>query len=551
MSQQNVRETAPLGFDNEGWPLPEARSLMIDNFTQSWIRRWYVVLATFCVTVFLIGFAALLVTPRWEGYCTAQIVNNQNPSPRVTNIGLSPAGVLDAETTANNLIDLAKSRPLLLQVIRDLNLAQHFKDKAESGAWQEEVKQAIGYIAKLKFLRKTAEPDYEVMALEELQNNWVSVLPLEKSSLVPIYVYGDDPELTKAVGDKVIELLQKRMDEILAKQVETAQAYLKGQVDAYSERVAANAKSIAEFREKLGYGDPGEYISQTLTSITQLEQQKSLLESQLAGSQAAADAAWAEFQKIGTTTKLTREGESTSAQVQESMTNKLTMDLTDLRAQRAAMLLRLKPSAPQVQGLDAQIAEVEKQRNEAAEKESLKSETETTTENFTPQAQAAYNSWLEATINMTSTRARAIGIDTAIATLRASQSSAILVQSELEQMQRQAQIDLEQYSGNLELWTSYDAMLQAHRDGAPLFASMISVTPCSVLNEKDNDYPSMLLVGIIALALGVFFALLLPITYDYLNQIQHSARQAAAVPGIRVVAVVPHHGGSKMYQAPN
>jgi len=57
----------------------------------------------------------------------------------------------------------------------------------------------------------------------------------------------------------------------------------------------------------------------------------------------------------------------------------------------------------------------------------------------------------------------------------------------------------------------------------------------------------MLLAIGLALAIGLFAGLVLPIAYDYLNQTLLTSRQVASIPGVRVVASVPRASSSRMF----
>src|SRR5690606_6041030 len=141
MNVHGPQEKAPVGFDSQGWPLPEVRSMMIDNFTRSWRQHWLALAIIFVVSVFLVLFATWLVTPRWEAIGYVEITSTALPEANLAES--AAAAELKPETMAKNMMELIKSREFLYEVIDGLQLDAYFEQRAENPGLRDRIKRGI------------------------------------------------------------------------------------------------------------------------------------------------------------------------------------------------------------------------------------------------------------------------------------------------------------------------------------------------------------------------------------------------------------------------
>lgn len=546
MNQQNPyqsKETVPQGFDAQGWPLPEVRSMMIDNFTRSWRQHWIAVIVLFAVSVGLVLFGTWLVTPTWEGIGSVEVHPQPMPVISVPGSVVTQAGTLTAQQMVTNMTQQAMSYPLLRDVIEQTKLDEHLRQRNERNDARTRIKKAIVYVASLQFIRgKPTDIDWKVKALDELTTSWLNISSPEGSSVLPLIINGDTPEKTKAVGDAVMDQLQIRMDNALRQQIGKQKELLDQLVVEATQRVADNDRKIEDYRVSLGVFDPAVYAQAAMDSLASLREEQATYQARVSATEAELRLLEEQLQGLPQFATLKREG--TRLQPEALTSQRLAIEIAELERERAGKLTRMSPRSAEVVAIDAQLATLRQSLKEAEENEStLTGTSDMDTTGWDPRHLAVYDRWSEVSAQLAALNARAAGIEEAVNVLSESQREAVRADTELRRLQREAAADEDQLKQLTTNAQQLDNLLrQPH-----LFRGVVQRVDTTVLNERKNDQPSMLLAALIALALGTFAALVLPIAYDYLNQTLLSSRQAATVPGIRVMAFVPRGRPSRMF----
>lgn len=548
---QSGQETAPLGFNAEGWPLPEVRSMMIDNFVRSWLRHWFAVIVLFVTSFSLIMFSSWLVTPRWEGRTDAMILTQPLPNLGLTEEGNTPAGIIDEGTMAANIIELAKSRVLLTKVVEELELDKYFAEKTRKPSRRDKIKIAIGNVLTLRFLRGGGGGggDPKIKAVEELSKNWITVAPLEKTSLIPLSVFGDDPDITVAVGNKVMELVEREMNQLLLDQIQSRVDWLQTEVNSLRTIVETKEDEIIDYRSSLTFIDPVRFSESTMDVLADLNSERATLELEI--NSASAIVARADEELTGLQQFRTREVATTgtSEAAAERPSQRLRLDLADLRGEREQLLARHPASSPVIQALDARIRSMSEDLTRVEEIEASQSQSLTESEEMDPEYRDVMTRRREAANNRVALISRLGGLEESISKLREMQREAIRAEGQLDRLNRDARRISERYNRAVDRLTTFQSMLGQHDGELPeVFKSMIVSAECTVLNPNKPDHPSGLLALIAAAGVATFTCLVMPVAYDYLRQTMLSSRQTAAIPGIRIVAVVPKLSRRKMYQ---
>lgn len=545
MSAHKTNETVPRGFDDQGWPLPEVRSLMIDNFARSWLNHKIAVVVLFIAAAGLTLFGAWLVTPTWEGYGQIEVLPTPTPSLTIEESVVKEAPPLTAGQIVKNLVENAKSYSFLKEVRDRSGLAAHLEQRAKSKKnIRERVKRGIVYVAKLQFLRPGGPVNYEAKALDELTSSWVRIAPSEGSTVLPVYVYGDQPDITIQVGNAIMDLMQERTDASLRVKVNQQIDTVKQLQAQAAERVAENDAKIQALRTSYEFFDPKSYAADVQSSLNSLYQEKTVFQSRDDSLVAEIQILEEQLKQVPEILKLAREGEGLKPDM--LLSTSLKRDIAQLEADIASKKAAMGANAPQIAGLEAQLGKLKQSLEEAQREEAqVSTSSSNVSESLDPRYQASYNRLIEAQIQRAALAARYAGLDRAIEVLREMSAKAVQADSELSLLEREAQAA---YVGYQSISTRLRE-LENLAAQPTLFTGIVSRSDMMVKNPNNPDNPNNLLALILAIMIGLFAALVLPIAYDYLNQTLLTSRQASTIPGLRVVAAVPKGRHAKLFSS--
>lgn len=521
--------------------------MMIDNFVRSWTQHWVAVLILFVVSVGLVMFGTWLVTPTWEGRASIEVQPQPVPIMAVENSVVTQAQSLTASQMVKNMVEQARSYNLLNDVINQTRMDEYLRQRREiEPNLRTRLRGLVVYIGKLQFLRgKPAAVNYRVKALEELSSDWVSIVPSEGTTVLPILINGDTAEMTVRVGNAIMDQLQARADEDLRRLVEKQVEVLKRLVEDARARVASNDEAIGQFKASLEFGiDPAAYAQAALDSAAALRTEKTTFRPRLDALEAELASLSKQLNEIPEIRQLTRDGELLKSQV--SVSSAIEKDIADLRADIAAKTSALGPNSPAVKTLEVRLADLLKSLEQTKSEEArLPNTSSNVVETLDPRHQALFERFVAVNQQVASLRARYASLDPAIADATSMQREALSADVQLQRMIREARLDEDQLRA---LSTNHRQLLNLLEQDT-IFKGIIRRNETMVKNPDSNDYPSLMLAGLIALAVGLFSALVLPIAYDYVNQTLLTSRQAASIPGLRVVAVVPRMRAAKMFAA--
>lgn len=523
--------------------------MMIDNFARSWTQHWMAVIALFVTTMFLILFATWLVTPTWEG--SAKLVLYPQGIPDITGTGGTSTSSenLTPQMMVKNIVETVNSRVFLKKVAEATDLAEYFRMRSEEKpGLRLRVKKSISNIVKLKFLRGRVKPDYESMAMEELESNWVSLAPMEGSSTVPLLIYGDTPEKTIEVGNAVLDQIQADMNEQFKRKIEQELARLVPQRESVATAVAVLDEQIKAERDRMGILSGQAYADALVQGIADLKIQSDTLGIEAAGLRVKIAAYLAELENEPEFKEYIRSGTKRRDITNDATYQRLDSELARHRSELESLLVTHEPTSRIVREKKAQIqsleANIENLRIELSESESIDT-SEVMTPVLSPVRTEIMTRWIEAGARLKEIEVQNAERAGAIANLQEEQRRVIASDAALKNLQREYDVELSQLS-KIE---AQIRQFELQKSDPNLFKGFVQRYDCSVRNDKKADFPSMLLAGVLALAISTFMALVLPIAFDYLNQTLLGTRQAAAIPGVRVVAIVPRMGRRKMFTA--
>ena len=532
------RDIAAQGFDPQGWPLPEVRSMMVDNFAQSWLKHWIAGIIIFILTLGIVIIATILATPTWEGTATVLINQTSLPKLNISATGTEDTSAMQTGMLARNLTELVHDHSLQYEVIDETGMDTYLEERSHK--WREKVKDGIKYVLLMKFLFGK-QINWRVAAKKELDGNWLLIVPTEGTSKLPLYVYGSDPEWTIKIGNAVLGKVQDYMDQSIRGQIETELKTVDTLKSQAEKDLNTIEQKMTDYRQTSGFVNPLAFANAMQESLNTIDQQTHLQAAQIAGIQQSITEIKASLAGYEPFVKLEREGTQVKSNDQGSQ--RVARDLAELKSQRAALVVSLKLNSPQVIALDAQIKEMEKQLIVVQNNEKANEGTSSMiTRDWDPRYRTLFDRLQDGEQQERMAKAKLAGLQSAVEKMKETQREAIQADTVIRQMTRQMQLRLADLNNLNAKQQSFETMLaQDH-----IFNGMQVIKTMSVNTPDQPDRPNRLLAAILGVAIGLFMALVLPVAYDYLNQTLLSSRQASAIPGVRLAAVVPKMSIKKM-----
>ncbi len=545
MHPEQQKDHAPMGFDTQGWPLPEVRSMMIDNFVRSWFQHWIAFFVIFFGSILIVLFATWLVTPTWEGKAT--VIISPYAAPGATISEATPeVAILSAGQQVRNLTEIVKDRELHDRVVAVTGLGQHLKEvNQDNPKLRMRIKQSMRYFATLRFLFPSAPVNWELKARNDLASAWLVIAPSEGTSTLPLLVYGDHPEWTTKVGDAILSELDKLMNEAYQEQISSQVATYQAMLEAAGQRSAASEAAIVEYRKSIMVYDLAGYAAAAVSSITDLEREQSTIETQLVAVDETISRLDRDLSQYEPYLEIERKG--TTLKTEDRASHKIESEISTLKGELAAKKLRFPANSPVIRGLEVQIESLDADLTAAKNDEDKMNPTVSTTEGFDwdPRYKELFNRLLDAQAVLTSQTAKQRGIVQALAAMRDIQVKAIEAETKIARLERLARLDLTEVSSLTSAVRSLE-ILQAENAA---FKGILKISDTTIKNPAKADRPSMTLAILLAFGIALFAALVLPVSYDYLNQTLLSSRQTTTIPGLRVTAIVPKMKGSKMFKS--
>jgi succinoglycan biosynthesis transport protein ExoP len=320
-----------------------------------WTRRWWIigpVIATALVT----GIAVNLMTPKYKSEARILYEGRENAflRPEVDKLNPSDRVTGDLEAVANQ-VQLVLSRELALDVIRQLKLTERPElDPALHG-----VSFLKAFLLSLGIGRDPLKLTPEERVLEAY-NDRLSAYAVEKSRVITIEFQSEDPELaaqaTNAIADDYLNLSQVVKQE----QTRGASKWLEGEIEKLRQKVAEAEARAEGFRSKTNL-----YIGTNNTSLS--NQQLGEFNSQLAAARGQKSDAETRARLIRDMLKR-NEGVEASDILNSELIRRLSEQRATLRGQLAEQSSTLLEGHPRIKELKAQIADLDRQLRQEAEK---------------------------------------------------------------------------------------------------------------------------------------------------------------------------------------
>ncbi|MDM7320932.1 MAG: GumC family protein, partial [Fervidobacterium sp.] len=309
--------------------------ITLSDIIQILKRRKWLLIATFVITVALtLVYLFFIAAPTYEITATIKL-------PKSSGMSLSGAAalVLGGSTTSpavDEQIEIIKSRKVLGNVVKELNLLDYFKKKAKN---PEKVELTENQVIKM------------------LAKDIVTATSKKNTSLISLTVALDDKEL----GYKIAQSVIKNYIEVAKELNKDENSYL---YDFVRQQLPIVEKELAEVEAKLQEFQKTKSLMPT-KEIEQLIQSYSDITKQIVDTQLAiqsAEAQIAELNKRISEVKGLAKAQSytpTSDQLEE-----LKKELSQLEIQRSSLLLKYTEEAEPVKDVEKQIEVIKKMIND-------------------------------------------------------------------------------------------------------------------------------------------------------------------------------------------
>lgn len=460
-----------------------------------WRRKWVVGLTVVAITSLVVA-ASFIMIPLYEASATLRI---REPKPSLLGGDLWGTGVsaLTSEEEINTQIEIVKSRSVLEEVIRQLDLTEEFGIAKDMGA--EERLQA---------------------ALSRLRKG-LSVSNISHTELVKVSVRSNNPELARDTANSLSRIFIDRNLESKRAEANAVLTFVSGQVDQVSAKLKSAEEELLRYKQSEGISDFDEEARlrvERLAEIQGLHQEarlarqvldtriKSLLEQMVvAGSSDGAPAS------VSSTPAIRRmQGQVSALQVE---------------------LARLESGSPSGHRSAAAIrARIDSLRKEIqAEIEKVLGSGKTTAVNSALQMQLA--EYQSQDIVLSARESALLDLITVYEEEINKLSAREVSLSRLERARRT----------NEEL---YDALMRAKNDAGIQAASQIgnidvvdpAVTPLRPVRPKRKEN------AIVALAMSLFLGIILSFLIEYSDKTLKSEEEMKRLLGVPILGTIPRFG---------
>jgi len=310
-----------------------------------WARALRIVIVT--VLLVVATFVVLLFVPKQYESSASLLVEDRTSSFTQLAGQTTPSsgGGVTIDALLSSQIELIKSRDALIAVIDQLNLRSipEFNGTAASPI-----------AALLSLVGHKPDPKNADETVLQNLNDRLTVIRERDSAVISIFVRTGDPQLSARIANAIAAEHVKRRAEQSVSDTKDASDWLQQQIDSLRQKVQDADNKVADFKAKNG-------IFAGSNGTTLPDQQISDVGKQITDAQAAKGAAQQHADLIRSLLKSGQPVEGiddvrNSAVVQALMQNRATLQST--LAEKLAILL---PAHPTIKGLNAQIAQIDRQ----------------------------------------------------------------------------------------------------------------------------------------------------------------------------------------------
>jgi polysaccharide biosynthesis transport protein len=315
-------------------------------------RRWFIV-PTVLAAVLSISVVNL-ITPRYKSEARILIDGRENVFLRPNADRNEERAALDAEAVTSQ-VQLVLSRDLAREVIRKNRLAE----RPEFDPVLEGVSPLKSLIALFGIIRDPFSMTPEERVLDSYYDR-LTAYAVDKSRVIVVEFQSRDPDLAARVANSIADgylVLQQNARQAQAK---SASQWLSGEIDNLRNKVSEAEARVEEFRARSNL-----FIGTNNTTLS--NQQMGELNTQLNNARALKSDAEAKARLIREMLQGGRPIEASEI-LNSELTRRLSEQRVTLRAQLAEQSSTLLDNHPRIKELKAQLADLDRQIRDEAEK---------------------------------------------------------------------------------------------------------------------------------------------------------------------------------------
>ena len=485
------------GFDRQ--------SISIRDGAGALFRRKGLILLTFLTVLVGTVIVTLILPNKYESRMKI-LVRNQRVdvaiTPEATNSGVMTNNEV-SETQINSEIELLTSKDLLIEVVKQCNLAL-----PQSG-W---------------IFRNTAP---EAVRVEQAVNRLakdLSITPVRKANIISISYAADSPQLAATVLKKLGDLYLEK--HLLLHHPAGATDFFKDQADEYESKLKQAEQKFAEFQKSNNLVVLNE--QKQLTLVKTAEAKAKLLESETAVNEAANRITRVEQQLVNLPKRVVTQSRELPNQYSAERLNTMIVELQNKRTQ---LLTKFRPEDRLVREVDEQIKTTRQALAKADQKTSIEQATD-----LNPLRQSLETELSRARIDQSTAMARRATLggqlqqyESALGKLEADTTTHNDLQREL----KEAEDNYHLYAKKRE-----ESRIADELDRQKITNVSIAEAPTAAQLPSSPNRPLNLLLGVI---LAAFLSLGCVFSAELLNGTVNSARQLEALTGAPVLATVPEN----------
>lgn len=318
-----------------------------------WYRRWHIIGPA--IVLALLAFIAVnTITPLYRSEARLLIEGRENIYLRPEADKSSERSVIDPEAVTSQ-VQVILSRDLALRVVRQLKLAE----RPEFDPVLNGVSISGALLSLVGLARDPLRMTPEERVLETYYAR-LSVFPIDRSRVIAITFESRDPDLAarvaNAVADGYLELQQGAKQE----QARSAGQYLSGEIENMRKKVAEAEAKVEDFRTKSSL-----FVGPNSASLA--SQQLSDVNTQIAAARGLKADAETKSRLIRDMLQSGKPLEASEI-LNSDLIRRLSEQRVTLRAQLAEQSATLLDFHPRIKELRAQIADLEGQTRNEAEK---------------------------------------------------------------------------------------------------------------------------------------------------------------------------------------
>ncbi len=319
-----------------------------------WRKKWLILRPTILVALLTL-VVVQVITPRYMSQSRVFIEGRDNIYLRPdVDKDITDRGTVDQEAVMSQA-QIILSRDLAREVIAKLKLGERPEfDPTLTGV--SPIKAVLGVLGLVKD-PLSMTPEERVL---EAYYDRLSVVPVDKSRVIDVDFLSEDPELAARVANAIADGYLVRQREAKQEQARAASEYLSGEIDTMRKKVEEAEAKVEEFRSKTNL-----LIGTNNTTLSQ--QQLGELNAQLTAARGQKADAEAKAKLIR---DMLRSGQviESSDILNSELIRRLAEQRVTLRAQLAEQSSTLLDGHPRIKELKAQIADLDTQLRDEADK---------------------------------------------------------------------------------------------------------------------------------------------------------------------------------------